>query len=1082
MTTTVTSRFVIVCLFCAFFASILQAQFTSSAQGTVLDQTGSIVPEVRLALTQVETGVTIETASNAAGIFRFPDMPPGKYKLRATKTGFQTVIRENIVLESGRVQSVSITLPLGAVSQEVTVTGALSALETSNAKISTVVTADYVQNFPLGLRNIYNVMQMAPGVTGFGMGGDSFTTISGAGATANGMRMLSNGYYVDGAPVNDMADGGGAKLLPNPDSVEEVRVSTNDYSSQWGKNAGILTQVVSKTGTNDYHGTLYWFHRDNILTSRTFLQSTVNPALGRAFPAYRRNDAGGSFGGPIRKEKTFFFMTFDELRSSRGFANVVTVETPQFADFMKTRYPNNVSTNLLTNFRPAPGVSTFQAGSVRTVSQLAPGCTGTNSLGMPCDLPVVGNAVYSDANKHDGRQWNARLDQHFHNGNDRLYGNVYRTTILDETKNTRPAFSVLGRDPASDPATAWYISVNYTKVVSAAIVNEMSSSLVREVQGGPCNNCRVPTITIAGMTGFGNGWSPGIFITRDINWQDVLSINRGKHFFKTGFNYSVDQEPLQFTAPLTRPNFNFLSVFDFAADNPISEGNINFDPRSGSTKIDNERDFRLPYYAFFVQDDWKARRNLTVNLGLRWEFNRNPVDLADKLANIKLGAGATLPERVATMTIQPVKGLYDSVPKHYFAPRLGIAWDPQGNGKISIRAGFGIFYDTFLTKSTFDRMQLNPPNFAAGSTRSDDPTSPKPIFALGTTDTSPYGFVLPGARAGLNPAGGPIGVRAQVAGTAGTSQLPYTVNGFTGIQYALTPKWILEANYSFSHGVHLWSVIDRNRCAGCGTARLNPYFATLEYHDNAASSIYHGGTFLVRRRFGAGLGMEMAYTIGKTIDLMSGGGGIGGAGSVNSSTNPVFDGYDLRAQRGLSTNDYPQRLSWSYLYELPSPKSSNALLKGLLGGWQTSGVLLLQSGRPYSVLVTNRDYNNDTAFVDKPDAPSQQFGGWGRSDYIKGTFKASDFPAPSPGREGNLGRNVYRGPGFANLDFSLIKNTRIPWFTHERAQMQLRGEVFNLTNRVNINNWDTNLANTTFGTATSARDPRTIQLGMRIVY
>jgi len=164
-------------------------------------------------------------------------------------------------------------------------------------------------------------MQLAPGVTGFGMGGDSFTTISGATATANGMRMLSNGYYVDGAPVNDMADGGGAKLLPNPDSVEEVRVSTNDYSSQWGKNAGILTQVVSKTGTNDYHGTLYWFHRDNILTSRTFLQSTVNPALGRAFPAYRRNDAGSSFGGPIRKEKTFFFMTFNINNWDTNLAN-----------------------------------------------------------------------------------------------------------------------------------------------------------------------------------------------------------------------------------------------------------------------------------------------------------------------------------------------------------------------------------------------------------------------------------------------------------------------------------------------------------------------------------------------------------------------------------------------------------------------------------------------------------------------------------------------------------------------------------------------------------------------------------------
>src|SRR5207247_6397049 len=189
------------------------------------------------------------------------------------------------------------------------------------------------------------------------------------------------------------------------------------------------------------------FHRGNILTSRTFPQSTINPALGRAVAGYRRNDAGGSCGGPIRKEKTFFFFTFDELRSSRGFANVMTVETPQFVDFMKSRYPNNVSTNLLTNFRPAAGASTFQAGSLRTVSQLAPGCAGTNALGMPCDLPVVGNTVYSDANKHDGRQWNAPLDQHFRSGTDRVYANVDRPTTIHQTNNVPPASGGPARTP-----------------------------------------------------------------------------------------------------------------------------------------------------------------------------------------------------------------------------------------------------------------------------------------------------------------------------------------------------------------------------------------------------------------------------------------------------------------------------------------------------------------------------------------------------------------------------------------------------------------------------------------------------------
>jgi hypothetical protein len=281
----------------------LHAQFTSTVEGDVVDQSQAAIPEVTITLTNVDTRVSNETVTNASGVFRFPNMPPGRYHLRASKTGFQTIIQENIVLESGRIQSVPVTLPVGAVTEQITVTEAVTQIETSNPKIGTTVSNAYVQNIPLSLRNIYNVVALSPGVTGFAVtSGDSFQSITRGGASANGMRMYSNGYYVDGSPVNDMADGGGAKLSPNPDSVEEVQVSTNDYAAQWGRSAGVLTQVVSKTGTNDYHGSLFWFHRNNKLTSRTFLQSTPNALTGRTIPVSNRNDFGGSFGGPIVKE------------------------------------------------------------------------------------------------------------------------------------------------------------------------------------------------------------------------------------------------------------------------------------------------------------------------------------------------------------------------------------------------------------------------------------------------------------------------------------------------------------------------------------------------------------------------------------------------------------------------------------------------------------------------------------------------------------------------------------------------------------------------------------------------------------
>lgn len=1069
------------------FCPTVRAQFTSSVQGTVIDQSGAVVPEVQLALTNVDTGVTITTRSNESGIYRYPDLPPGKYRLRATKTGFQTLVQENIILESGRVQSVPVTLTVGAISQEVTVREFVIPVETSNPKVSSTVTNEYIQSIPLNYRNIYNVQQLAPGVTGFGMGSDSFAVNQGAAVQANGQRIYSNGYYVDGSPVADMADGGLAKLTPNPDSVQEVRVSTNDYSAQWGKNAGILTQTVTKSGTNDWHGTLYEFHRDNQLTARTFLQSTVNPALGRAMPVYRRNDFGGSFGGPIRKDKTFFFATVDKLLSGRGFANVVTVETPEWVNFMKANYPNNVSTKVLTQFPSV--ISQFQAGTIQTVSNLTSGgCTGTNSLGMPCTMPVLGNGVFSDANGHNGLQWNIRIDQNFRDGRDRIYGNIYRTSYVNDSKNTRPGFTTKGYDVAGDPSSALYVAVSETHIFSPSVINEMSASLVRDVDGSPCNNCQVPTITVTGMSGFGQGWAPGIYITRDINWQDVLSVNHGKHFLKFGFTYFVNQEPLLFTPPLNRPGFTFLNIFDFTRDYPISETNINFDARTGKITgtpgaANNERDFRLPYYGFFAQDDWKALKNLTISIGLREEFNRNPIDHAGLMTNVIPGDGSTMMERIKNISVQPVQGMMQHMSYLHLGPRLGIAWDPTGSGKMSVRSAFGIFYDTFYTKTTFDRNQLNPPYFAAGSIRADDPTAfAKPIFNLGTSQTPPYGFVLPGVQAGLNPKGGPIGIRATICG--GNVDFPYTVNWFTGVQYAFTPKWVVEANYSLSRGIHMYTHIDRNRCAGCGTARLSPYFQTLEYQDNAGDSIYLGGSFIVRRLMEHGLSAQAIYSIGKTIDAMSGGTGTGG------QWGDVYDAWNLRAQRALGSQDVPQRLAFSWVWSVPTPTISNPFLKGVARGWETSGMMILQKGQPSTITIGNVDYNNDAVFVDKPDAPATAFPSWDRSNYINGTFKVSDFPAPPKDpvtglylREGNIGRNTYRGPGFAQLDLSVIKNNKIPWFVKEGAQFQLRFEFFNFLNRVNISGWGTSLSSAgTFGKATGARDPRTLQLGLRIAF
>ncbi|MBZ5583799.1 MAG: TonB-dependent receptor [Acidobacteriia bacterium] len=1069
-------------VFLLTIGSPLRAQFTSGVEGTVIDATDAVVPEVALQLTNVDTGVSLATITNGAGRFRFIQVPPGRYTLKASKVGFRPALQENIVLESGRIKEVPLKLELGAVSQDVAVQADVAPVETTDPKISTVVTNEYVNNIPIAQRNIYNVIGLAPGITGYTnqLNSDAFQTINGTRASANGARMNTNGYYVDGSSVNDMADGGGAKLTPNPDSVQEVQVTTNDYSAQWGKNSGILTQVVTKTGTNQVHGSLYWYHRDNELAARTYLQNTINPVTGRIFPAYRRNEGGFSLGGPIRKDKTFVFGTFDKLDSSNAVSNLVTVETPELVSWMQQNYPNNVSTKVVSQFKPAVPVFT----SHQTVAQLSPGCAGTTSLGVPCSMNATGTGVFSTASIHNGTQFNIRADQLFRDGKDRLYGNVFRTHIDNFTPGVRD-FNGNGGFSAHDNGYQNYYALNETHTFSPSMFNDAAFSVYRTQDGGYGNNYQIPNISVNGITGFGAGWAPAVFIIKDWNWSDIVSMNRGRHFFKAGIQWADDQETLQFTGPLERPNFNFsgsTGLFDFIQDNPFTESGINFDPRTGSTKINNDRDFRFAYWSAFAQDDWKVKSNLTLNYGVRWEYNTNPTDKTNQMTNVLFGDGPDMYTRLQNMSIGLVPALLNGTGKTYFAPRFGLAWDPSKTGKLSIRAGFGVFYETFTTKTTFDREQLNPPLFSAITAQRG--TSLLPIFAIAPNNQSPFNFPLPGIAAGLNPRGGPIKGLAAIAGTDPNVTYPYALNWFTGVQYAITPSWVLEVNYLASRGVHLYThYTDKNRCDGCGVNRPNPFFSSFEYIDNSAFSMYQGGTLQVRHRFSKGLAMQAAYTIGKALDE-EGSTSVGEGGTQGA----IIDAWNLRRQYGLSENDIPQRLAASFVYNIPSPKLSNRILNRVVGGWEFSGILTLQKGEPQTVTNSNYDFNNDLTFYDVPDAPLTHFGGWSRGNYVNGTtLTASAFPLPPGGagnwlREGNLGRNTYRGPGFAQQDLAFAKNNALPWAFKETANLQLRFEMYNAFNRVNATGWVTNMASGAFGRTTGSFIPRTLQLTARLTF
>lgn len=1059
-------------------ASLAFAQFNSTIQGTVTDSSGAPVANVQVTLRRIETGIERKSTSNNDGYYTFPSLPPGRYTVTAIAAGFQTVSQENITLEPSQVQSVPVQLSLGRVETTVEVTAAPSPVQTDESKISAVVSEREVNELPLPNRNILNVVNLSPGVTGTGMMGsvpagpnvtDQFAAVN-----ANGQPNSANKFYIDGTDVDDSPSNGNAKVVPNPDAIAEVVVSANEFSAEYGRGSGVLVQMITRAGTNQFHGSLFEYLQNSAVDARTIFENTPNPVTGRVLPISRTNEFGGSFGGPIWKNRTFFFASWDQVRSTSGNAFLATAETPQFVSFMQSNFPNNISTQLLAKYPAAIGtLSNFQ-----TVADLSPGCSGTGPLGMPCSLPVLGTGVHSYSAPNNGYQGTIRLDQNF--SRDRLYGSYIPVTQTSGADSVRPQWNHENTIPG------YFTAINWTHTFSPSAINESNLGLAYQTASFPCESCEIPPINVSGLTGFGEGFAPTNFAQADFHWKDVASLIHGKHSLKGGAEIYYNQDFAPFTQDYVRPNYTFLNVFDFASDTPQFENGFDYDPRTGG-QANVDRYWVDHYYAGFLQDDWKIKPNLTVSVGLRGEYMGNPNERHGNRSDLFLGAGSNFITEIADSYVKQDKYAFNGGTGRV-APRIGFAWQPGGNSQWSIRGGFGVFVDRGGNTTWSDTAFSNPPLTAAVSL-SVFQTGPQPQFALCSSSSYPFGCPTPALPFGLNSRGGPAGVIVDVGGPDLNMKLAYALNRFVGIQRSFGSNWILEADYSGSRGVDLYSTINRNRYAG---ERLvnngliigpNPYFGAINYADNSNSSEYNGLALALTKRLSHGLLFKSAFTWSKTIDLMS-----GTPGQAKGSENaPVIDAYNLNAQRGLSQQDIPRQLTFDFVYEAPRPQNWGAIAKTLLGGWEISSIGTFAAGLPATIFTSTADYNADGNFYDVPNAPTTHIptSGYNRSQYLSGIFTAADFPSPCGGNtdcgiEGNLGRNVFRGPGFAQVDAGFTKNNRIPWFVAEGAELQIRAEIANVFNRVNLTGLDTNLADGSFGRTTGVNIARTPQFSLRI--
>jgi hypothetical protein len=1110
------------------------AQFSSAIEGSVKDSADAIIPSAKVVLTNMDTGVSSATETNSDGYFHFPALGPGKYKVAVTMPGFATVTEDNIVLTAMSVRDASIKLQPSSVTTNVEVNAMPTAVDTDEAKVSSVITAQQVAELPLEGRNVYDVTNQTPGVTGTGLMGSSaantdiFYATTTPAVVANGAPNHSNTYLLDGVSLDDSPSGGDAKLVPNPDSVDEVVVSTSNYSAEFGKAASLVTQITSKAGTNKFHGTGFEQYQSSGLTARNEFQNYDDPINGYITP-YHRNEFGGSFGGPIRKDKTFFFASYDQVISSTTSTGPVQVEDPAFVSWMSANLPNNLATSLLSQYKPTVAGTPTTVATVANTESVQGGATspanncadtindpnGIGPLGMPCGLAMIDTVNGTSVSIHNGYQFNGRVDQSFAQSRDRVYANMYKTHLLGPwDTGVRKDFDI------NFPQDAWFGAVNYTHVFSPSILNESAFGYTRTSVDIPCKYCNLLPTNVNGITGFGDGFSPVGFAQNDFHWRDMLSITHGKHSLKTGAEWFHNQDYAPFTIPDSRQQaWGFDTIFDFAGDQPSNYGTISFDPKTGGL-ANNNRYFLDSTYGAYLQDDWKIRPDLTLNLGLRWDATSNPSEAHNTLSTLTLGSGSTLLEQIEGISVglnpDPSKRRpFIDHKKTYFAPRFGFAWQPFGLKTWSVRGGAGVFFDRGGNTNWSDTETANPPIDANFNASIHTPGSPQPpAFGLCQSATFPYGCPLPAGLQStlppLNPRGG-YGDYNNIGGPDPHLKMAYAENYFFGIQHAFASNWIAEADYIHANSIHEYSITNVNRIDGVNnivyngsgsyTETLgplpNPYFQGISYADNRNGSNYNGFTTYVRKSFNHGYSMQVTFTAQKTIDLMSTVPGV----DKGAEYSVVIDAYNIPAQRGLSSQDTPKQLSYNGLWLIPTPGISGRM-KNLVGGWQISALGTLMSGFPATVYTTlpQDDFNKDGQDYDLPNVPT--FGptlkGLSRSQFLKGTFKTTDFPLPVDangvplGHEGNLGRNTFRGPGFAQTDGAIAKDTHVPWLFGESGNLQFRLDVYNLFNRVNLQGWDTNLADGgidangspfgNFGKATGVAQARTLQLSTKIVF